>query len=140
MNYKGNKESPSYFIAPSFDSDVKGRAIKFSMYAAKPVTVYLNLYFKIGTGTAQSRATLTAINTSWTEYVIGLSNNNFDLISGSEQVLSASLVSKISRISFGIVYWNDNNDYNVGQVYVDDIRFDNNSAISYSTNTRTVIA
>lgn len=140
MNYKGNNNSPSYFIAPSFDSGVKGRAIKFSMYCAKAVTVYLNLYFKIGSGTVQYRATLSAVNTSWTEYVIGLSNNNFSLISGSEQVLSASLVSKISRISFGIVYWNEVDDYNVGQVYVDDIRFDNNSSISYSTNTRTVIA
>ena len=139
MNYKGNSESPSYFIAPAFDSDVKGRAIKLSMYAAKPVTVYLNLYFQIGTGSVHYRATISAINTQWTEYVIGLSNDNFDLQSGSAQVLSASLVSKITRISFGIVYWNSESDYSVGQVYVDDIRFDNDSSISYATNTRTVI-
>ena len=130
LTYKSNSDSPAYYISPAFDSDVKAKAVRFSLYSDKPAIIYFNLYFLIGTGTVQYRATLRNIAVGqWAEYAIGLSV--FELISGNDITLNANHIQFISRISFGMAYYDGN--YRQYQLLVDNLILD--YSLSYNTNT-----
>ena len=131
LQYKTQSASPSYYITPAIAENVAGRALRISLKSDIPATVYVNFYF---TG-AQYRATLAEIETSWTEYVIGL--NHFLNISTNQNGLNLNDIKNITRFSLGIVYW-EGGDYSLHHLYVDDIIIDR-SVSSYSTNTRTAL-
>ena len=139
LEFKSNSNSPKYYLAPAVDKDVKGRVVRFSLYCDKPATVYFNLYFEISGSTLQYRATLDTVNVNeWTEYTIGISNNNFvKQGDGNGVTLNANYVKYVSRISFGMVYYDGL--YGTYHLLVDNIHFDNTSGLSYDTNTRRVI-
>ena len=134
LQYKSGGSSPSYYISPAFDTGVLGRAVRVSLYSQYAITVYVNLYITIGSASFQYRATLSNINTKWTEYVIGL--NNFTIVSGFDRPLCALDLIYITKISFGMVGYvgTSGSLYNL---YVDNFMFDYNQA--YSVNTRRVI-
>lgn len=132
VQYKGNAESPAYYIAPAFASDVKGRALKVSLYSEKSMTIYVNIYLTIGTSNIQYRATISNSATNWTEYALGF--NNFSVVSGTQRTLTANDLVHITRISFGMAYYGDND---LHQLYIDNLMFD--YSLSYNTNTRRVI-
>lgn len=134
LQYKGNSDSPMYYIAPAYDPDVKGRGVKVSLYSEKAATVYVNLYVTIGSSTIQYRATLTGINTEWTEYTIGF--NNFSVVSGSSRTLTQNDVVNISRISFGMTYYKES-DTNLHMLYVDNLMFD--TSVAYGDMSKRVI-
>ena len=93
-----------------------------SLYSEKAATVYVNLYVTIGTNTIQYRATLSGIKTNWAEYTLGF--NNFSVVSGAARALTQNDVVNINKISFGVVYFKDNKDYNLYNLYVDNLKFD----------------
>ena len=131
LQYKTQSSSPSYYIAPAFDQDVKGRVLRISMVSDIPATVYVNLYHP----SAQYRATIESINTEWTEYVIGL--NNFYKVGTAENGLTMNDIISITKISIGIVYWHGDG-YVLKNLYVDNLYFDKIHT-SYNTMTRRVI-
>ena len=133
LQLKAGDKSPSYYIAPAFAPDVLARAIKVSMYSEKALTVYVNLYLTIGTAKFQYRATLTDINTEWSEYTIGF--NNFAIVSGFARPLSAPDIIYMTKLSFGMVY--SDGTSNLYKLYIDNLMFDYNQL--YSVNTRRII-
>ena len=131
MTYKSNSDSPAYYIAPALDQDVKARAVRFSLYSEHSITVYFNLYFLVGSATTQYRVNLTNIPANkWVEYQIGLSA--FSLISGNDFGLNANYIKYISRISFGMAYYDGN--YRQYQLLVDNLILD--YALGYSVDNR----
>ena len=121
LNYKADSDSPKYFLNPAFDKSVVATGVRFSLISAKPIKVFFNLYFAVGSGTTQYRFTINAINTSWTEYTISF--DMLEKISGSTLTFDENIVRKVYRISFGMQLWNGT--YAQDKLYVDNIIFDN---------------
>ena len=123
FQFKSSAASPVYYLSPAFDTSVKARAIKFSMACDKSITVYFNLFFKIGTSTTKYRVTFNTINTGWTEYIIGLKPSNFSLEEGNAiSGLNANYAKYISRVSFGMS--NYDGTYGLHNLYIDNIILD----------------
>ena len=135
LQYKGNNESPMYYIAPAFAENVKGKAIRVHLYSEKAATVYINLYVNFGSNTYQYRATISGVESTWAEYTIGF--NKFQLVSGSERTLTQNDVIHISRISFGMTYFKDSTDFALHNLYVDNFEFD--VSASYSAESKRII-
>ena len=133
VDFKSDKESPSYVTSPAIDSEVKGKAVRISLKCDYAITVYVNLYFNVGSQTAHYRATLTAIYTDWAEYAVGLSN--FTYIEGSNINLNANYLKDIYKITIGMAYRDGNES--VYHLFVDNIIFD--YSLSYNVDTRRLI-
>ena len=133
--FLSNSDSPAYYIAPSIGSDVDCRGIKLDLKCTVKATIYINFYITIGTSQAQYRATLTSVETSWYEYMIGVSN--FSIVgSSSTRPLTKNDLVNINRISIGVVYY-AGSGANTQYVYADNIAFDD--AITNTTFTRTAL-
>ena len=125
MQYKSKNDSPSYYIAPVFDSGVKARAVSFDLRSDKPVTVYFNLYLNIGGNTKQVRITISNVSSDWTNYTYGLGSANTTIVSGAPYTFNANDLIYVYRISFGMTYSNDETA-TLGMVYLDNLKFDFN--------------
>lgn len=135
LQYKGNNESPNYYIAPAYDPAVKGKAIRVHLFSEKAATVYINLYLTIGSNTVQYRATISGVETKWAEYTIGFSK--FVVVSGSPRTLTQNDVVNISRISFGMTHYKESTDFDLHNLYVDNLLFD--ASASYSVESKRII-
>lgn len=135
LQYRINAASPSYYVAPTFDPDVKAKAFKISIASENQATVYVNIYTLVGTTTTQYRATISKVNAEWTEYIIGF--NNLAIQSGGSVPLNSNFIPYISKVSIGVVY-NDSSSSGESYIYIDNFGFDGTQN-SYSINSRTVI-
>ena len=139
LQYRTNSDSPAYYISPNIADDVKGKGIRFDMKGDGKATVYVNIYLNINGTTVQYRTTISTVADVWKEYCIGfdIGNGNFAVIAGpSGRALTYRDLIYVSRVSFGMVKYNESSAY-LSEIYVDNIRFD--ASLSYAANTSRVI-
>lgn len=134
LDYKG-QTSPSYARYPSVGKDVKARAIILDIKGDGSATMYINFYITKGSTLVQFRCTLANVAAGWHRYTIGLGSANFANLTNSD-VMNDTSVQNIQRLTFGLV----GNNTEVSSVYVDNIKFDSTSTISFSTKNITALA
>lgn len=120
MNYQGNQSSVSYASTAMMASNVTAKGIRLKMKGDGLAIVYINIFVTDGSTTFKFRATLKNISTEWTEYVVGFDNFAIQESSQPRYLLSTD-VKNITKITFGIVNYSNNNE---SAIYVDDICFD----------------
>ena len=131
FQYQSHGESPSYALTPAVSKDVLAKAVRFHAKSDVAGQVFFNIYLKIGNNVQQYRATINAVATVWTEYVIGF--ENFVVVSGTQgRSLVARDMPLIQKVTFGAVYSGDASG-TLHSLYVDNFEFD--YSLSYTVNT-----
>lgn len=127
--------SPSYYLSPRIDQEVTSKVLIIDMKCDVAATIYINFTTSVSGTERKYRATLDSIPTVWTRYEIGLTQFKLE---NSETTMSSSNLKNVTRLSFGMVYFGEN-EGDAHYLLVDNIHLDK-SYTSYSINTRTTIA
>ena len=130
MKFRGNKDgngaSPSYHIVTNSNGDNASKVLVVHLKSDVAANIYLNLFIISSGKEYKYRASIFAINSVWTEYVVPI--NKF-IIDGGSTAMKMDDTTKISRLSIGMDFNSDSNDH---YVYIDNVYLDLNRA-SYPT-------
>ena len=124
MRYKGKQASVSYSTVTAIDDSVSANCVKLLIKGDGKATVYVNIYMDYKNGDKVTkykyRYAIEKPSAEWTVYTIGF--GKFTKIEGDGNIaLSRSRVKYISKISFGIVnYVDDEHSY----IYLDKLVLD----------------